>query len=130
MADQAALQQKYSAVGQVISDFAQEGAKIDGIFMDGEKLVLKATVPSKVIANRAWDVTKQVDPSYSDFELQLTTSGGDSQPYTIASGDNLSKISEKFYGHAGKYEEIAKANGISNPDHIQVGQQINIPALS
>ena len=130
MADQAALQQKYAPVGQVISDFAEEGAKIDGIFMDGEKLVLKATVPSKVIANRAWDATKKCDPTYSDFELQLTTTGGDSQPYTIKSGDNLSKVSEKFYGTAAKYSEIAKANGIDNPDHIQVGQEIQVPPLS
>ena len=129
MADQKALEQKYAPVGQVITDFAEYGARMDGIFMDGEKLVLKAAVPSKVVLNRAWDVTKQVDPAYSDFELQLTTTGGDSQPYTIKSGDNLSKVSKLFYGTASKYEAIAKANGISDPDKIQVGQQIQVPAL-
>lgn len=129
MADQAALQQKYAPVGQVISDFSELGAKFEGIFMEGEKLVLKAEVPSKVILNRVWDATKQIDPNYSDFEPRLTVTGGDAQPYTIKAGENLSKISQKFYGSASKYNEIAKANGISNPDHIQVGQQINIPAL-
>ncbi len=129
MADQAALQQKYASVGQVISDFAEYGAKIDGISMDGDKLVLTATVPSKVIGNRAWDATKAVDPQYADFELQLTQSGDDAQPYTIKSGDNLSKVSKLFYGDANHYQAIADANGIDNPDHIQVGQAINVPAL-
>lgn len=129
MADQAALQEKYASVGQVISNFADYGAKIDGIMMDGDKLVLKATVPSKVIGNRAWDATKAVDPNYADFELQLTQSGPDDQPYTIKAGDNLSKVSELFYGSAGHYQKIAEASGIDNPDHIQVGQEITVPAL-
>ena len=130
MADQNALQQKYAPVGQALSDFSDYGAKIEGIFMNGDKLVLKAEVPSKVIANRVWDVVKQCDPTYSDFELQMGTTGGDDQPYTIKSGDNLSKVSKLFYGTPNKYEEIVKANGISNPDHIQVGQQIKVPPLS
>lgn len=130
MADQKALEQKYAPVGQVIADFSDLGAKFDGIFLEGEKLVLKADVPSKVVLNRVWDVTKQCDPSYSDFEPRLTVTGGDDQPYTIKPGENLSKISERFYGSAGKYKTIAEHNGISNPDHIQAGQKINIPPLS
>ena len=130
MADQKALEQKYSPVGQVVSDFSNLGAKIDGIFMNGEKLVFKCTVPSKVVSNRVWDAIKQVDPNYSDFEIQMTVSGGDDQPYTIQSGDNLSKVSKLFYGNANKYAEIAKHNGIDNPDKIQAGQSINVPPLT
>ena len=130
MADQAALQQKYAPVGQVIADFSDLGAKFEGIFMEGDKLILKADVPSKVVLNRVWDATKQCDPSYADFEPRLTVTGGEDQPYTIKAGENLSKISEKFYGSASKYETIAQHNGISNPDHIQVGQTINVPPLS
>ena len=129
MADQKALEQKYSSVGQVVADFAPQGAKFDGVFMEGDKLILKAEVPSKVVLNRVWDATKKVDPSYQDFEPRLTVTGGDDQPYTIQSGDNLSKIAEKFYGAASKYQTIAQHNGISNPDHIQVGQSINIPPV-
>lgn len=130
MADQKALEQKYAPVGQVVADFSDLGAKFEGVFMEGDKLILKADVPSKVVLNRVWDATKQCDPSYSDFEPRLTVTGGDSQPYTIKPGENLSKISQRFYGNANKYTEIAKANGIANPDHIQAGQEINIPALS
>ncbi len=130
MADQTALQQKYAPVGQVITDFSDYGAKIDGIFMNGDKLVLKCEVPSKVVSNLVWDTIKKCDASYADFVIQMTVTGGEDQPYTIKAGDNLSKVSEKFYGTASKYGTIAQHNGISNPDHIQVGQQINVPPLS
>ncbi len=130
MADQKALEQKYAPVGQAITDFSDYGAKIDGIFMNGEKLVMKAEVPSKVVSNRVWDAIKKCDPTYSDFEIQMTVTGGEAQSYTIKSGDNLSKVSKLFYGDANKYQQIASANHLSDPDKIQVGQQIQVPALS
>lgn len=130
MADQAALQQKYAPVGQVIADTSEYGSKFEGIFVEGDKLILKADVPSKVVLNRVWDVTKECDPNYPDFEPRLTLTGGDDQPYTIKSGDNLSKVSQIFYGTPSKYQTIAQHNNISNPDHIQVGQTINVPPLT
>ena len=129
MADLNALKQKYAAVFTTIESFGEYGAKIESADLDGEKLHLKGSVPSKVIANRVWDAIKQCDPTYSDLEHEISTTGGDSQAYTIKSGDNLSKVSKLFYGNANKYTEIAKANGIENPDKIQVGQQIQVPAL-
>ena len=86
-------------------------------------------MPSQVVANRVWDAIKQVDPSYSDLKHEIVTAGGAEQPYTIKSGDSLSKISKLFYGNANKYNEIAQANGIANPDLIKAGAQINVPPL-
>jgi LysM repeat protein len=129
MADLDALKQKYAAVFTTIDEFAEYGAKIDSADLDGEKLHLKGEVPSKVIANRVWDVIKECDPAYADLEHEIATTGGDAQPYTIKAGDNLSKVSKLFYGAANHYEAIAEANGIDNPDHIQVGQEIQVPAL-
>ncbi|QNI36473.1 LysM peptidoglycan-binding domain-containing protein [Edaphobacter albus] len=129
MADLGQLTQKYQPVIDTINSFSEFGASVEGVDLAGEQLHLKASVPSKVIANRVWDSIKQVDPSYSDLKHEIATTGGDSQAYTIKSGDNLSKISKLFYGTANKYNEIAQANGIENPDRIQAGQQINVPAL-
>ncbi|HEY2792141.1 MAG TPA: LysM peptidoglycan-binding domain-containing protein [Micromonosporaceae bacterium] len=47
--------------------------------------------------------------------------------YTVAKGDSLWKIAEKIYGSGTDYKKIAKANHISNPDHIQPGQKLVIP---
>jgi hypothetical protein len=54
------------------------------------------------------------------------TAGG--QSYTVASGDTLWAIAQRFYGDGSKYQKIADANGISDPDKIQVGQTLVIPA--
>ncbi len=49
------------------------------------------------------------------------------QEYVVVSGDTLSAISLRFYGDANQYMKIAEANGIANPDYIQVGQKLVIP---
>ena len=47
--------------------------------------------------------------------------------YTVESGDTLWAIAERFYGDGSKYQMIADASGISNPDLIQQGQVLTIP---
>lgn len=129
MADLEQLKQKYDPVIATIEGYAEFGAKLEAVDLDGEQLHLKGVVPSQVIANRVWDVIKQVDPTYSDLKHEIVTTGGAEQPYIIRSGDNLSKVSKLFYGTPNKYNEIAKANGIDDPDKIKAGQQINVPVL-
>ena len=45
----------------------------------------------------------------------------------MESGDTLWAIAEQFYGDGNKYQVIADASGISNPDLIQPGQVLTIP---
>ena len=56
--------------------------------------------------------------------------------YTVVSGDTLWAIAERFYGDGSRYEQIANASGIANPDLINEvanpdliheGQQLIIP---
>lgn len=49
---------------------------------------------------------------------------GDSQLYTVASGDTLSGIASKF---GVTVDEIVSANGIADPNLIYVGQRLSIP---
>jgi nucleoid-associated protein YgaU len=130
MADLDQLKQKYAPVIATIQKFGPYGATVDSVDLDGEKLRLKGTVPSTVVANRVWDQIKKVDPTYSDLEHEIATTGGDEQPYTIKSGDTLSAVSLLFYGNANKYPEIAKANGIADANHVSVGTTLNLPVLS
>lgn len=127
MADQAALEQKYAPVGKAVTDFAEYGSQMTGVYMNGEKLALKCNLPSKVVLNRVWDAIKAVDPSNQDFDLEATVAG-DSQPYTIKQGDTLSAVCLKFYGHANKYPQVAEANGI-DADKVSVGKTIQLPVL-
>ena len=51
--------------------------------------------------------------------------------YTVAKGDNLSKISKQHYGDPNKYMKIFEANKpmLSHPDKIYPGQVLRIPPL-
>ncbi|WP_067853099.1 LysM peptidoglycan-binding domain-containing protein [Nocardia shimofusensis] len=47
--------------------------------------------------------------------------------YTVEPGDTLWAIAERFYGDGNRYQEIANASGIANPDLIHPGQVLTIP---
>jgi nucleoid-associated protein YgaU len=130
MAELDQLKQKYAGVISTIQGFADLGATVDQVDLDGDKLLLKGTVPSTVVLNRVWDAIKKADPTYSDLHHEIATTGGAEQPYTIKSGDNLSHVAQRFYGAASKYTDIAQANGIFDPNKIQVGQALSLPVLS
>ncbi|WP_433758874.1 LysM peptidoglycan-binding domain-containing protein [Nocardia sp. CA-135398] len=49
------------------------------------------------------------------------------QTYTVEPGDTLWAIAERFYGDGSRYQEIANASGIDNPDAINPGQVLTIP---
>jgi nucleoid-associated protein YgaU len=130
MADLDALKQKYAPVIEAIQRFVPYGATLQEVSLDGNRLLLKGTVPSTVVANRIWDHIKKVDPTYSDLEHQIATTGGETQPYTIKSGDTLSAISLLFYGNANKYPQIAKANNLADPNNVPIGTTLQLPVLS
>lgn len=46
--------------------------------------------------------------------------------YTVKSGDTLWGIAETYLGSGSRYPELAKLNGISNPNLIYVGQVIKL----
>ncbi|MEH7829554.1 LysM peptidoglycan-binding domain-containing protein [Gemmobacter denitrificans] len=52
--------------------------------------------------------------------------------YTVARGDSLGAIAEKFYGDAGYYLAIFEANRaiLSTPDALNAGQRLVIPGIS
>lgn len=49
------------------------------------------------------------------------------QTHTVAKGETLGAIAKHWYGDAKRYTDIAAANGITNPDRIEVGQVLRIP---
>ena len=48
--------------------------------------------------------------------------------YTVRAGDTLSGIAQSKLGNASRYGEIAKLNGIANPNLVRVGQKLKLPA--
>jgi len=117
------LKNKYQPVADFMS---AHSFQIAHFHVENGKAVLAATAPTDYLKERAWDEIKKIDPSYADLQHEITVGSG--AQYTVQSGDNLSKISKTFYGNPNQYQKIAEANGISNPDLVRVGQQLQIPA--
>lgn len=65
-------------------------------------------------------------------KLETITPAPDQQitatTYTVVEGDWLSTIAGRAYGDIYAYQKIADANNITNPDLIEPGQVLTIPA--
>ncbi len=83
--------------------------------------------PPEAEAEPEAELESAVDASEEPAE----EAGGEPEPaartYTVESGDTLWAIAERFYGDGGKYQVIADASGVANPDLIQPGQVLTIP---
>lgn len=118
------LQSKYQSVLDKGSDV---GMTVQNINMEGDKLLVRGVVPSDYAKNEMWDAIKAVDPNVSDATFDINVQSG--LTYKVKSGDTLSKIAKRFYGDANHYNHIFKANQdqLSDPDKIEVGQELNLP---
>ncbi|MBV9211854.1 MAG: LysM peptidoglycan-binding domain-containing protein [Acidobacteria bacterium] len=122
----------------------QEHIRFQNLHVQDDKLFIRGVAPSEDAKNKFWDQIKLVNPNTDDItadisveqsQAQAATADGGSggqggQTYEVKSGDTLSKISKHFYGDANEYMRIFYANRdqINDPDKIQVGQKLNIPA--
>lgn len=128
-----ALQEKYQAV---IDSINSAGGRDVQINEDGGVLKVAATVPYPKDKNAVWNKIKEIggeNPADISADIKMDNASDPEiasagvKTYVVKSGDTLSKIAKEFYGDAGKYMDIAKANNISNPDKINVGQELIIP---
>ena len=81
--------------------------------------------------NRASLEGKALDQVVAEFLLQYAegASAGAPTTYTVQRGDTLGRIAAKVYGDATKYPLIQRANNISNPSRIWIGQVLVVPPL-
>ncbi|WP_425147263.1 BON domain-containing protein [Deinococcus sp.] len=109
------------------------------VLQSGSSIILRGAVDSEHELHLAAQLARSIDGVQAVDASELKVVGGAKEltkekdaggdtVYTVQSGDNLSSIAVKYFGDAGKYRDIAHFNNISNPDLIQVGQKIRIPA--
>ncbi len=118
------LKSKYNAV---FDKGHEVGLTLLNVEQDGDKLLVRGTVPSEYGKNELWDAIKSVDSAMGDITAEINVQSGSA--YTVVSGDTLSKIAKRFYGDAGHYHAIFNANTdqLSDPDSIEVGQALKLP---
>ena len=135
------LKGKYASVLNLIE---QKEVQLQNLHVENNKLFIRGSAPSSQVKDEIFNQIKLVDSNYEqDLTADITydetraaaaaAGGGQGQggqTYEVKSGDNLSKISKQFYGDANEYMRIYYANRdkLSDPDKIQVGQQLTIPA--
>lgn len=127
------LKQKYASVLDLIK---RRNVRLDHLHVEGEKLVMKGAAPNEAVKNEVWNAIKAVDAAFGDLSADIAIDSSlpapapEAQKYTVKSGDTLSKIAKQYYGDAGQYMKIFDANKdkLKNPDQIQVGQELTIPA--
>jgi len=73
------------------------------------------------------DVSDQQSENYRQDSAPDKYSA-ESGRYTVKSGDTLASIAEERLGSQDRWQEIARANNIENPDRIFEGQTLTIPA--
>lgn len=73
------------------------------------------------------DVSDQQSENYRQDSTPDKYSAGSGQ-YTVKAGDTLATIAEAELGSQDRWQEIASANNIENPDRIFEGQTLTIPA--
>ncbi len=124
-----ALQSKYS---QLINSAKSEGVQNLAVREQNGVLYIDGTAPSTAVKDKLWQVYNTIDPDYraGDLVLNIEATGGGTavqEEYEVVSGDTLSGIGKKL----GKnWKEIYEANRdkIKDPDKIQIGWKLKIPA--
>ena len=129
------LKMKYAgALGAV----QQNNVRLDHLHVQDNKLVMQGAAPNEACKNRVWNAIKAADPTLGDIACDLTIDASlpapaeapAAQKYTVQPGDSLSKIAKQFYGDSNAYMKIFEANTdqLDDPNKIQVGQELAIPA--
>jgi LysM repeat protein len=143
------LKEKYASVLEVVKN---QGVRLSHLHVQDNKLFMQGAAPSEEIKNAVWNQIKAVNPAYNDITADITIdsslpkpssasaaaaaaaagAGPAQQRYTVQPGDSLSKIAKQFYGNANDYMKIFEANKdkLSDPNKVQVGQELVIPPAS
>ncbi len=134
------LKQKYQSA---LTTADQQHIQFENLHVQDNKLFIKGTAPSDEAKSKFWDQVKLVSPTQDDITADINVDAGlaagaavgggsGGQTYTVKSGDTLSKISKELYGDSNEYMRIFYANrgALKDPDKIQAGQQLNVPAKS
>jgi nucleoid-associated protein YgaU len=112
------------------------GVTVYGLQVSGN--TVSGTVGSEDERSKVYSAIAAVDNSANlnigidaGFQAQAASAAAaGTKSYTVQSGDTLSKIAKQHYGDANQWRKIFEANRgtISDPDKIQVGQQLTIPS--
>ncbi|WP_116132834.1 peptidoglycan-binding protein LysM [Tropicimonas sp. IMCC34043] len=109
-----------------VKDLGLNAEGVD-IKVDGDKVVLTGAPVDQETKEK---VIVALGNIAGVAQVEDNTGGADPTLHTVAEGESLWKISEKYLGKGNRYMEIFEANKpmLSDPDKIYPGQTLRIPA--
>ncbi|MCA1589250.1 MAG: LysM peptidoglycan-binding domain-containing protein [Acidobacteria bacterium] len=122
------VQEKYQSLLELAN---QNGTTYELSEANGT-LNINGTAPSPEAKQQLWDEYNRIDPDFraGDLILNISTggqaAGGGMHTYTVESGDNLTKIGNK-YGIPWKSIWDHNRDILKDPDKIYPGQELKIP---
>ncbi len=90
------------------------------MFLGAIVIVIVGVVAIKFFAKRQGETIPPIEV-VQDQNLLAT--------HTVAQGEDLWSISERYYGTGYNWVDIARENNLSNPNEIEVGQVLRIPVV-
>ena len=120
------LQDKYR---ELINAASTRGVENLQVRQQENVLYIDGTAPTPEAKQQLWDIYNRIDPDYrsGDLVMNLGLAEGAVQEYTVAKGDSLSKIGQK-YGVSWKEIYEANRDQVKDPDLIQPGWKLKIPS--
>lgn len=124
-----------------LEDYVQKldlGDDIDVRFDDGTAYISGEVADQATLERVVLAIGNVAGVEKVDEDLELADGGETKEEteersvlYTVRSGDTLSAISQRYYGDAGRYNEIFEANRpmLSDPNLIYPGQVLRIPGV-
>ena len=81
--------------------------------------------PNRIYVGQVLKLSTNSNTTTNNHNTNTTTNNSSTGTYTVKAGDSLSAIASHF---GTSYESLARLNNISNPNHIYVGQTLNLGA--
>ena len=125
MASQQDISAALQRSGASVFGLQVQGTTVRGTVASGEERFKAVSAIQQAMPDAQVDI--QVDER---FARMSGDGAGGGRTYTVKSGDSLSKIAQEVYGDASQWKKIHEANKakVPNPDLIQPGQELTIPA--
>ncbi|OGM05339.1 hypothetical protein A2715_05700 [Candidatus Woesebacteria bacterium RIFCSPHIGHO2_01_FULL_39_32] len=120
------ISEQYYGTGFEWSKIAQANNITDpNQIRSGQTLIIPGTASAEIAQDQPTKEEKSPTPTQSE-EVVMTTVGSQ---HTVAKGETLWVIAEKYYKSGYNWVDIAKENNLENPGIINEGQKLNIPSV-
>lgn len=123
-----ALKDKYS---ELVTTANANGVTNLQVREQDNVLYIDGVAPTNDVKQKLWDLYGKLDPDYRSgdviMNISVANGNGGAKEYVVVKGDSLSKIGKKM---GIQWRDIYEANKdkIKDPDHIEPGWKLKIPA--